>query len=323
MDERTLALEQIASIARAHGLSAAEVAAALDSPAPQPTAPRGQGVLVHVLGVLGGTFVFAGIGVFIALQWNDLNSAARVLVTLGSGSIAFVLAVLASRDGRFEKAATPLFLAAAVLEPAGMIVAFSEFGSGGDWRMAGLVTFGAMAAQLTLTFLALQRSALLFLTILFGTAFFWTALDLMDADGTLISLVLGASLLLASIGADRGGRGGITPFWYFAGATAFLYGFFDMVEDTPLEISFLGLAAGFVYGSVLLHSRTLLAVATLAILAYTAYFTGEHFVSSVGWPLALVAFGLALIGLSALAVRIDRDYVRPKIDDRPDTRDPA
>jgi hypothetical protein len=119
-------------------------------------------------------------------------------------------------------------------------------------------------------------------------------------------------MLLAAVGVDRSGRSEITPFWYFAGATAFLYGFFDMVERTPLEITFLAVAAGFVYGSVLLHSRTLLAVGTIAILAYTAYFTGEHFVDSVGWPLALVAFGLVLIGLSALAVRIDRDYVRPK-----------
>ena len=312
MNERRLALEQIASIARAHGLSAAEVAAAVEPSAHVAPQARGQGVLVHVLGVLGGTFVFAGVGVFIALQWSDLNSAARVLVTLGSGLVAFVLAVLGTRDSRFDKAATPLFLAAAVLEPAGMIVAFSEFGSGGDWRSAALVTFGAMAAQFALTFGALKRSTLLFLTILFATAFFWTALDLMDVDGGLISLVLGASLLLAAVGADRSGRSGITPFWYFAGATAFLYGFFDLVEDTPLEIGFLALAAGFVYASVLLHSRTLLAVATLAILAYTAYFTGEHFVNSVGWPLALVAFGLVLIGLSALAVRIDRDYVRPK-----------
>jgi hypothetical protein len=269
-------------------------------------------VLVHVLGVLGGTFVFAGVGVFIALQWNELNAAARVLVTLGSGLVAFVLAVLGTRDRRFDKAATPLFLAAAVLEPGGMIVAFAEFGSGGDWRLASLVTSGAMAAQFALTFGVLQRSALLFLTILFGTAFFWTALDLMDADKGVISVVLGTSMLLAAVGVDRSGRSEITPFWYFAGATAFLYGFFDMVERTPLEIAFLAVAAGFVYGSVLLHSRTLLAVGTIAILAYTAYFTGEHFVDSVGWPLALVAFGLVLIGLSAVAVRIDRDYVRPK-----------
>jgi hypothetical protein len=315
VDERVRALEQIAAIARAHGLSAAEVAAAIEPSSDDAGARRTQGVLVHVLGVLGGTFVFAGVGVFIALQWSELNAAARVLVTLGSGLIAFVLAVLGTRDRRFDKAATPLFLAAAALEPGGMIVAFEEFGSGGDWRLASLVTSGAMAAQFALTFGVLGRSALLFLTILFGTTFFWTALDLMDADSAVISVVLGTSMLLAAVGVDRSGRSEITPFWYFAGATAFLYGFFDMVERTPLEVTFLGVAAAFVYGSVLLHSRTLLAVGTLAILAYTAYFTGEHFVDSVGWPLALVAFGLVLIGLSALAVRIDRDYVRPKGDD--------
>ncbi|MBA2306167.1 MAG: DUF2157 domain-containing protein [Acidobacteria bacterium] len=312
MDQRAQALQQIAAIARAHGLSATDVAAVIDSSSGGAGARRSQGVLVHVLGVLGGTFVFAGIGVFIALQWSDLNSAARVVVTLGSGLAAFVLAVLGTRDRRFEKAATPLFLAAAALEPTGILVAFEEFGSGGDWRWASLVMSGAMAAQFVLTFAALQRSTLLFLAILFGAVFSWTALDLMDADRTLIALVVGASMLLAAVGADRSGRGEITPFWYFAGASTFLYGFFDAVERTPLELSFLGMAAGFVYGSVLLHSRTLLAVATLAILAYTAWFTGEHFVDSIGWPLALVAFGLVLIGLSALAFRIDREYVRPK-----------
>ena len=69
-------------------------------------------------------------------------------------------------------------------------------------------------------------------------------------------------------------------------------------------------AAGFVYLSVTLHSRTLLFVATAAILAYTGWFTSEHFADSVGWPIALIIFGLLMIGLSALAFRIDRDYVR-------------
>ena len=312
LDERARALQQIAALARAHGLSSADIAATIDEPSSTGKTATSRGVLVHVLGVLGGTFVFAGIGVFIALQWSDLNSAARVIVTLGSGLAAFVLAVLATKDRRFEAAATPLFLAAAVLEPTGMLVAFDEFGSGGDWRWASLIASGVMAAQFILTFAALRRGTLLFLTILFGAVFFWTALDLVDADRTLMALVIGASVLLAAVGSDRAGRAGITPFWYFVGATMFLYGFFDAVERTPLEISFLALAAAFVYGSVLLQSRTLLAVATLAILGYTAWFTGEHFVDSIGWPLALVAFGLVLIGLSGLAFRIDRRYLRPR-----------
>jgi uncharacterized membrane protein YbhN (UPF0104 family) len=58
----------------------------------------------------------------------------------------------------------------------------------------------------------------------------------------------------------------------------------------------------------------LLFVATLAVLAYTGYFTGEHFADLIGWPLTLIAFGLLMIGLSAVAWRIDRDYVRRRPD---------
>ena len=54
-----------------------------------------------------------------------------------------------------------------------------------------------MAAQFVLTFASVQRATLLFLVILFGAIFFWTALDLVDADGTLMALVVGLSLLLA------------------------------------------------------------------------------------------------------------------------------
>jgi hypothetical protein len=311
-DERARALEQIVALAKLHGLSAAEVAAAVDTSPGAAAEPVRQSALVRVLGVLGGTFVFAGVGVFIALQWEDLNSAARVVVTLGSGVAAFVLGVLGSREARVRAAATPLLLAAAALEPTGMLVAFDEFGSGGDWRWASLVTCGTMALQFGGAFGALTRSTPLFLTILFGTLFWWTTLDLLDADETVIAIVVGSSLLLTSVGVDRIGRGEVTPFWYFCGAAAFLGGLFDAVEGTGLEIAFLAVAAGFVYASVVLHSRTLLAVSTLAILAYTGWFTGQHFVDSVGWPLALVGFGLAMIGLSALAFRIDRHYVRPR-----------
>lgn len=307
---RTRALEDIAAIARQHRLSASEIAAAIGAPPTAAPDSRVRAVLVRVLGFLGGTFVFAGIGVFIALQWSQMNSAARVVVTLGSGLAAFVLAMLASREIRFDKAATPLLLMAAALEPTGMLVAFQEFGSGGDWRVAGLITSAAMTLQFGATFGRLRRTTPLFLTVVFGTLFWWTALDLVDVGDTLIALILGASMLLAAVGIDRAGYRDITPIWYLFGAAAFLYGFFDAVERTPFEIAFVAAAAAFVYLSVMLHSRTLLFVATMAILAYTAWFTSEHFANSMGWPLALIAFGMFMIGLSALAFRIDRDYVR-------------
>ncbi len=148
------------------------------------------------------------------------------------------------------------------------------------------------------------------MAILFATLFWWTALDLVDADDEIVALLMGATMLLTAIGVDRTGHREITPVWYLFGATAFLYGTFDVLRRTPFEIAFLAAAAGFVYLSVVVHSRTLLFVATLGILAYTGWFTGEHFADSVGWPIALIAFGIFMIGLSALAFRIDRLYVR-------------
>jgi hypothetical protein len=310
MTARMRALEDIAAIARQHGLTAAEIAAAIGAPPAAAQENRARAVLVRVLGFLGGTFVFAGIGVFIALQWSHMNSAARVVVTLGSGLAAFALAMIGSRESRFDKATTPLLLIASVLEPIGMLVAFQEFGSGGDWRVAGLITAGAMAVQFGATFGFLRRSTPLFMAVVFGTLFWWTALDLLDVDSKVIALVLGGSLILTAVGIDRTGHRDITPVWYLFGASAFLYGFFDAVERTPFEIAFIAAAAGFVYLSVVLHSRTLLFVATMATLAYTGWFTGQHFADSVGWPLALIVFGMLMIGLSALAFRIDRDYVR-------------
>jgi hypothetical protein len=167
-----------------------------------------------------------------------------------------------------------------------------------------------MALQFAFVFGSVRRSTLLFLCVLFSTLFFWTAFDLLDMDDEIAALVLGASLLLTAIGVNRTPHRVITPVLYLCGATGFLYGVFELVEGSPLELIFLLCAAGFVYLSITTHSRTLLFVATVAILAYTAWFTGEYFADSVGWPIALIIFGLILIGLSALALRIDRDYVR-------------
>lgn len=309
-EDRAQALRDIATLAARHGLSLRDIAEALGDFAPAGDGSRAKGLLVRVFGYMGGTFVFAGVGVFIALQWDAMSPAGRVVITFGSGVTAFILAVLAQRDLRFEKATTALFLMATALEPTGLFVLFDEYGAGGDWRSAVLIVCGTMAAQFGAVFVPLGRSTLLLVSVAFATFFAWTALDLLDADGEVIALVVGASLVLAATGVDRTRHRPITPAWYLVGATAALAGLFELVERTPIEIGFLLAAAGVVYLSVAVQSRTLLFVATLAILAYTGWFTSEHFADSVGWPIALVVFGLLLIGLSAMAFRIDRTYLQ-------------
>lgn len=310
-DERARALTDIVALARRHDIAAAEIATALAGDATGGAGePRLRGVLGRALSYLGATFVFAGLGVFIALQWSSMNAPARIVVTLGSGLAAFALAALASRDERFGRAAAPLFLVAGALEPTGMMVAFSELASSLEWNTAALVTCAAIAAQFAAACGAFRRSTPLFVAILFAALFCCTALDLLGADDAVIGLVVGASLLLAAVGLDRTAHAEITPIWYLAGSSAFLYGLFDAVSGGALEIVFLAVAAGFVYLATILRSRTMLFVATLAILAYTGWYTNRYFADSVGWPLALIAFGILMIALSAVAMRIDRRYIR-------------
>lgn len=308
-DDRGRALDEIVVLIRQHGLTGRDVLAALGE-APSEAVPIRRGVLVRVLGALGGTFVFAGICVFIALQWQAMTPAARVVVTLGSGIALFALALLADRDVRYEKAGAPLLLTAAALEPTGLLVLFDEYGSGGDWRWASLVTTATMAAQMAAVFRMNRGTVALFLVMVFSTLMSWTALDLLDVDGKVVALLIGGGVLLATMAVGRTEHRVLTPMWYVAGTASFLGGLFDVVERTPAELLFLVVAAAFVYLSVVVRSRTLLAVATLAILAYTGWYTGEYFADSVGWPVALIVFGLLMIGLSALAFRIDRDYVK-------------
>ena len=82
---RPRALQEISALARQHGLTLTDIAAALGQ-APEPAQEnRLRGILVRVLGFLGGTFVFAGIGVFIALQWDDMPRGEKPR-RFGSGS---------------------------------------------------------------------------------------------------------------------------------------------------------------------------------------------------------------------------------------------
>ena len=234
----------------------------------------------------------------------------RVVITLGSGVAAMVLAVLSVTDPRFNRATTPLFLIGSVLQPTGMMVAFAEFGNGGDWRSASLLMCGTMAVQCAAIYRGIPRSTLMFFAMLFASFFWWTALDLADVPDKWIGITVGAGVVLASIGLDRSGHREITAVWYLAGTLAFLAGLFALVDRTAGELLFLAVAAGFVYLSTVLASRTMLFVATLAILAYTGVFTNRNFADSVGWPIALIFFGAFMIGMSAMAVRLDRRFIR-------------
>ena len=304
MSDRARALEQIADIAARHGLSADEIIQAVGRPVKPPQAERSTGILARVLAYLGGVFVLAGIAIVIGMHWDLFNSATRVLMTLGTGFAIFLFALSTMTDPRFSKVTTPLLLVAAALQPTGVVVMLNEYARGGEPEHGLLFMCVVMLVQQFFTFLAKRRTVLLFTSLFFGAAGFGTLCEILDIDFEIVATALGIGLTALSWVIDKTVHRAITPFWYFAGSVFFLGGTFGLLEDTPAEILYFGVAAGFMYLGTVARSRTLLFTSVLALMSFTGYFFRDSLANAFG----LIVMGLLLIGLSAFSMALNRKY---------------
>ncbi len=303
------ALQDIVSLARHNQITLEEIAQAFNSPQIQ-IVKASSSVLSKLFGYIGGIFVFAGIGVFISMYWDDFGSAARVIVTLGTGLVAFIMGLVCLADKKYERAATPLFLISSFLQPTGILVMLQEYSSGGDVRHGMLFMAVYMLMQQGATFWAKGRTVLAFSAILFGSIFFANLFDILGVNEKLIGIIIGTSLLCIAYALNQSKHLAIASFWYFVGAVTLLWSIFESVEKSPLEPVYLGASALIIFLSTYVRSRTLLLVGTLSMLLYIGYYTAKHFANTVGWPIALVMIGVALITLSSLAVRLNKQYIK-------------
>ncbi|MFV2089414.1 MAG: DUF2157 domain-containing protein [Pseudomonadales bacterium] len=300
---RKEALQEIRRLITAHALDREELMSAW----PVDSEPQ-RGVVSKVLGHLGGLFLFAGIAAFIAINWASLPGPARVGVTLGVGLSIFIGAVIVERSGRWPLVATPAYLAAEVLQATGMLVAFDEYGSGGDWRIAVALTGAMMSLQAIAVFRVVANSVLVFAALLFGAAAVTNVFALAEVDEIVTALALGVSITLIALGLDRQRFPWNVSLWTGFGSGLFFFGAFDLLEGEPYELLFALFTAGGIYLSVASRTRAILAMSVVSLLLYISYFTVEHFADSLGWPVALILIGIAFVGLGLLTVRFNRRY---------------
>lgn len=297
------ALKQISALMTQYGIAIDEVLAYNKNNAD----PHGQssGIIMQVLTYLGGTLIFAGVGIYVHMIWEDLPSLSRVAITFGPGIIALILGILCSKDRRYIKAAAPLFLISAFLQPSGILVYMSEYLEGDDEALALIFCFGIMAIQYGVLFTQLKRAALLFFTVTFGFLTAAWSLQWLEMDGDLNATICGFSLICILSRIDRTPYRAFVPFGYFIGCLALLFGAFELVENmAPFDFGLIGLTAGMMYCSTTLNSRTMLVMSVIGFLGYLGYYTGEYFEDIVGWPVALIIVGFVMIGLSAFALRL-------------------
>jgi hypothetical protein len=302
------ALIEVVDLITRHGLTLDEVSAALKGDRGFEAAKSGS-VLSRLFGYLGGTFVFVGLAIYVGMRWDDLGSLGRVASTLGPGFCLFVLALVCTTDARLERAATPLFLAAAVIQPTGIVVMLREYGRGGDPAYGLLFTNFVMVVQQGCTFAARRRTALALTTIVFALGFLTTAFDILDVDPRLIGVVLGTSLICTAWSLDRSPHGSIAGLAYFFGSAFLMAASYDWLHRTPIEPVFMGLACAMVGLSTVARSRSLLFVGTIALIGYLGAYISEHFSDNLNAPIILMLIGFVLIGLGAVAVKINNTYI--------------
>lgn len=305
MTNRNQALGEIRSLIETHHISQAEILT-LFTPSANEESGSG-GLLQRVMIYIGGAFIFMGLCVYIGMIWDDLDPLSRVIISLGSGFVSFILGLFCLGDQRYTKAATPLFLIAAGLQPLGLFVFMDEYlPHTGDVVKAASVVFAFMTIQQAVAFIATQRTSLLFFGLFYFYSFLFTLLNLCEIDAPEGPMAIALTGLMVSWGIAQTQHKSIAPFYFFWASLLTAAASFDFLEDTSLDVLLMGVSAGLIYLSVIAASRTVLTVGVLSLLAFLGYFTEEYFSDMVGWPIAMIVMGFIMIGVSVFAVKLGK-----------------
>jgi hypothetical protein len=229
-------------------------------------------LILRLFVYLGGTMIFAGLGVFINTVWDDLGSLPRVIITFGAGFTAYLLGIIFAGDKRLEKAATPAFIVSFLMQPLGLFVLLEEYFGEGDEALGAMIVFAPLALQQFLTFLKFRRASLLLFSLLYLIGFFAGATEYYDFDRGLSSLMFGTFLFFITVDMHRRADfKDLTPLFYVI-STLFLFaGVYYYIGRTLFDPLALSLSLSMLLYAVKRESKTLY---VLSVLYTAAYFCG-------------------------------------------------
>ena len=269
-------LEQILRLMDAHSLSGADVKkAAAERKKEQKSGDKdiskGE-MIMRLFAYMGGALIFAGLSVFIETIWDDIGPLPRVIITLGTGFVAYICGLVFALDKRFEKAATPAFILAFIMQPMGLFVLLDEYFPGDNAALGGMVVFAPLAIQQFLTFIKFRFSSLLLYSLLYLLGFAFSFVEYFDLDRGASSLALGTFLLLSTINMQLKEKfRELTPLFFVIATILFFSGVYYFVGRTVFDSIALSLILSLLGFAVLKESKTLY---VLCMIYMAGYFCG-------------------------------------------------
>jgi hypothetical protein len=290
------------------------------------TFPKKFGI-TEILYYTGGAVIFLGIVVLLWRNWSTLGEATKILATFGSGIAAYFAGVFLGRNKSTEIIGSAFFLISALATPIGLWVIFDSAGLDAESFGSQSLISGIMLGTYLLSLLVFQKKVLrvifILFSILFGTWLFFSVTSWMVEDLSPFpawkyylyrALVVGMAYLLIGHAFAKGEFASLSGLLYNFGALGFLgaalgLGGWEPSQNVFWEVIYPGLVFGALFLSVYLRSKAILVWGAVFLIAYILKITAEYFATGLGWPLALVIAGLAMIGVGYLAFSIKNRYL--------------
>ncbi|OGX10817.1 MAG: hypothetical protein A2351_00195 [Omnitrophica bacterium RIFOXYB12_FULL_50_7] len=326
--EKTNLIDNVRRLSSQGLITQEELLAAYDEGQKEKEAPEiaTQAKFSNILYYLGAGIVFIGMVVFIGQQWDKLNSLTRILVTLGSGLVAFVVGVLFNEDERSRQISAGFFLLSGLLIPGGIYITLDILGlQAGDFSTQAIVAAALTGAYLA-GFLLFRKKVLLLFTIGFATWFYVALTSSILGDTVLLNdwrsqiyrtMVIFISYLCLGyyFSTTEDKRSAITTWLLGIGIFGFLgcalsLGGWREDGNHFWEVIFPAITFMFVYLSVTFKNRSFLFWSVLYLIAYLFKITSEYFSDSLGWALSLVVLGFLVIGVGFFGLYIHKKYLK-------------
>ena len=302
-----------------------------DTPVPSPLPVSNEhSNLPAVLYTIGGIIVLLGITFFVSEHWSEMQTYARVLVTLGAGISFFLSGVLIAQTKSLIRLADSAHLLAGVLIPSGIFVWLTELDI---VQTTGVETL--VYALLTVFFLVAQRlfhrSIHTAFSLIFGTWAMYAGVsylldlaqvfDLVLAGRIIayLTLSIGVSYLCIGYALRHSLQKLFTPWLYFGGSVALLGAGMFLQGYSPdqylwWEILYPGILFGAFVLSVRLRSIVMLIVSALYLVGFLVKITFEYFSASMdNASILLVIFGFLVIGIGYLVYHLNQKYIASNV----------
>lgn len=273
----------------------------------------------EIMYYLGGSIVFIGISVLIWQNWTHLSSFTKVLATLGSGLLAYIIGVLLSRNPKYLGPSNAFHLISALVLPLGFYILFDSFGYKID-NGAGSIIYAALTLIQLISYFIFKKPLFVIFGTIYATLLFFiftnwiTEKDPFFASAKFIFyrfLMVGGVYILLGYYFAKSQLESLSDALYSFGAL-FVLAFTLALSGWKPNQSFIWeilhplLVFSSIFASVYIKNRSFLTLGTAFLMIYILKITSEYFSQSLGWPLTLVLAGFGLIGVGIFSLNLGK-----------------